>query len=535
MKRLVVFVSDAFVQHYVGGAELTTEALITSCLLPNGRILSKDVTPEIMQSHCDCFWVFGNFNSLSEACMLYAIKNLNYSILEYDYKFCKYRSPEKHALLEGSCNCAETTSGKLRAMFIARSKISWWMSEAQKSVYKAKFPFIGGEVLNSVFSEETLDYIDSLDTTNKNDKWVILKSGSWIKGVQASIKYAEENELDYELVWGLEYKDFLAKLATSRGLIFLPTGGDTCPRMVIEAKLLGCELVLNDNVQHKNEPWFATRDSCWEHLRSRINVFWEEVEEQIEFLPDKGDQSDTKYYIISPFYNAERYLTRCIDSIKMQTHKNFKCILIDDMSTDKSYDVAANAIAEDNRFMLIKNDTKSYALQNIYRAIELSDAAAEDVVILLDGDDWFASRSVLRHLGQHYEDSDCWVTYGSYVMHPHGLRGPEPSEYPLGVIERNSYRQDLWRASHLRTFRQHMWDKIDKKDLKDADGNFYEMTYDQAIMLPLLEMAGPRCKYIPEILHVYNKENPLNVDKTRTQEQVKTAQEIRSKSPYERL
>ena len=80
-----------------------------------------------------------------------------------------------------------------------------------------------------------------------------------------------------------------------------------------------------------------------------------------------------------------------------------------------------------------------------------------------------------------------------------------------------------------------MWDKIDKKDLKDADGNFYEMTYDQAIMLPLLEMAGPRCKYIPEILHVYNKENPLNVDKTRTQEQVKTAQEIRSKSPYERL
>jgi hypothetical protein len=61
------------------------------------------------------------------------------------------------------------------------------------------------------------------------------------------------------------------------------------------------------------------------------------------------------------------------------------------------------------------------------------------------------------------------------------------------------------------------------------------MAYDQAIMLPLLEMAGDRCKYIPEILHVYNKENPLNVDKIKTQEQVRTAQEIRSKKPYERL
>ena len=61
------------------------------------------------------------------------------------------------------------------------------------------------------------------------------------------------------------------------------------------------------------------------------------------------------------------------------------------------------------------------------------------------------------------------------------------------------------------------------------------MAYDQAIMLPLLEMSGPRCKYISEILHVYNKENPLNVDKIKTQEQVRTAQEIRNKKPYERL
>ena len=61
------------------------------------------------------------------------------------------------------------------------------------------------------------------------------------------------------------------------------------------------------------------------------------------------------------------------------------------------------------------------------------------------------------------------------------------------------------------------------------------MAYDQAIMLPLLEMARERSRYIPDILHVYNKENPLSVDKIKTQQQVNTAKEIRKKKRYKRL
>ena len=76
---------------------------------------------------------------------------------------------------------------------------------------------------------------------------------------------------------------------------------------------------------------------------------------------------------------------------------------------------------------------------------------------------------------------------------------------------------------------------LDSKDLKDENGEYYKMTYDQAIMLPLLEMASERAKFIPEILHVYNKDNPLNVDKIKAQKQVALAQEIRNKKPYTRV
>lgn len=43
--------------------------------------------------------------------------------------------------------------------------------------------------------------------------------------------------------------------------------------------------------------------------------------------------------IIVPVYNAERYLTRCIDSIINQTYKDWELILVNDGSTDKSQEI----------------------------------------------------------------------------------------------------------------------------------------------------------------------------------------------------
>ena len=536
---MIIFAADAFVEHYVGGAELTTEALFQSSLLPAAKVLTSQVSPDLMEKTRNAFWIFGNFQNLSEASMLYAAQNLNYSVLEYDYKFCRYRSPKKHVLSEGECRCAEEAYGKLRSAFLAKSNINWWMSVGQKEKYQKHFPFMSGEVLSSVFSEETLDYIQNLKTDQKNNKWIILNSESWIKGVDDAVKYAKENQLEYELVWGLDYKQLLAKLASAKGLIFLPRAADTCPRMVIEAKLLGCELVLNDNVQHRSEPWFETAGKTIRYLRSRVSVFWNEIEKHIPYLPKSNDEAGPTYCVVVPFYNAGNFLRKCIESIKRQEFRNFRCFLIDDMSTDNSYEIAEKSIENDARFKLIKNTNKAYALKNIVEAIgessTLSGAKDKDVIILLDGDDWFASSQTLTHLNSHYSDDLCWLTYGSYMLFPMGVPGPEPSEYPENVVNNNAYRKDKWRASHLRTFRRHLWDRLNLEDLKDDSGEFYKMTYDQAIMLPLLEMAGPRSHYVPEIMHVYNKQNPLSVDKLKASEQAHLAQVIRSKKPYERV
>tara|TARA_R100001079_G_C4405176_1_gene133128 strand:- start:12 stop:857 length:846 start_codon:yes stop_codon:yes gene_type:complete len=277
---MFIFVADLFAEHYKGGAELTTEAIYQACPGPSRKVLSHSLNPKIMEENKNDFWIFGNFSNLSEDCLLYAIKNLKYSVLEYDYKYCKYRSPGKHISAEGECDCPTTRNGKIISMFFNSSVVTWWMSEKQKQHYEEIYPFLkisNNQVLSSVFSDETLEYVTNLNTLEKNHKWVIINSESWIKGVDDTVKYAKENGLEYELLWGLEHKEFLKKLATSRGLVFFPKAGDTCPRMVIEAKLLDCELILNDNVQHKDEEWFRDKKSTLRHMKERKHVFWSEI------------------------------------------------------------------------------------------------------------------------------------------------------------------------------------------------------------------------------------------------------------------
>ena len=556
---MIVFVSDAFAEQYGGGAELTTQSLIDTCLLPSAKIKSSDITlQDMMNTPKDAFWVFGNYYNLNPHCMLYAIRNLNYCILEYDYKYCKYRSPEKHYLAEGKCDCSANSRGKLISLFMKSSKINWFMSHEQMEIYHKIFPFLADSndsVLSSVFDRETLEYIYLLDCENKNNKWIICGSDSWIKGKEDAIEYAEENNLEYEIVWGLGYREMLQKLSQSRGLIFLPRAGDTCPRMVIEAALMNCELILNENVQHKKEEWFKTPNSIHEYLKDRTKVFWNTLEDLWHIptpkLTEEDNDVDLMFHIVVPFYNVEDWIHRCIHSISRQRHKNFKCYLIDDMSTDSSFKVAANAIGDDQRFVLVKNGSKQHALGNIVNTINSFDGIAsvigrentlnwpanpDDVVIILDGDDWLASSCTLSYLNNLYNNEDCYVTYGSYVLYPFGIRGPEPSPYGQKVIEDNAYRQDKWRASHLRTFKYDLWSKINLEDLKDENtGEYFEVAYDQALMLPLIEMASERTKYVDEYLSVYNRATPNNVDKSRPFMQISAAKQIRNRKPYERI
>ena len=60
-----------------------------------------------------------------------------------------------------------------------------------------------------------------------------------------------------------------------------------------------------------------------------------------------------KVSIIVPVYNVESYLKKCIDSILLQTYTNFELILIDDGSTDQSYEICDEYSLNDKRIKVI--------------------------------------------------------------------------------------------------------------------------------------------------------------------------------------
>ncbi|MAG24404.1 hypothetical protein CMI47_02395, partial [Candidatus Pacearchaeota archaeon] len=277
-------------EDYVGGAELTTEALASSSGLNVQKLHASHVTMELLADGVEKYWIFGNFSSLNPELIPSIVGNMTYSILEYDYKFCAYRSIEKHKFETGNeCDCHEQIHGKIISSFFHGAKSIWWMSEEQEKRYIERFPFLAQNprvVLSSVFDESFFAAVRMLTEQNKDAErkgWVVLGSDSWIKGASAAEAYCQENDLEYEVVWNIPYQDILQKLAVAKGFVYLPEGGDTCPRMVIEAKLLGCELVLNDHVQHKNEEWFsgvseldtlsylyAARDRFWNAIKANM-------------------------------------------------------------------------------------------------------------------------------------------------------------------------------------------------------------------------------------------------------------------------
>ena len=58
--------------------------------------------------------------------------------------------------------------------------------------------------------------------------------------------------------------------------------------------------------------------------------------------------------VIIPAYNSEKFINECLNSITGQTYLNWECIIVDDHSTDATFQIALSYAAADNRFRVFK-------------------------------------------------------------------------------------------------------------------------------------------------------------------------------------
>jgi glycosyltransferase involved in cell wall biosynthesis len=101
-------------------------------------------------------------------------------------------------------------------------------------------------------------------------------------------------------------------------------------------------------------------------------------------------------------YNGEKYLTEQLDSIIAQTYKKLEIIIVDDASTDNTFDIVNRYAREDERIKCVRNDLNLGYNKNFEKALGLTSG---DYIAISDQDDiWLPEKLqiLLDNIGDYW-------------------------------------------------------------------------------------------------------------------------------------
>lgn len=234
------------------------------------------------------------------------------------------------------------------------------------------------------------------------------------------------------------------------------------------------------------------------------------------------------FIIIVPFAD-ERMLERCLLTVTAQHYKNYICILVDDSPAGCGWGVLSERLCLDKtRFFYIRPAWRIYPLRSRELATDIARARLADVIVHLDGDDWFAHSHVLWQLNRIYRTGRIVASYGNLVAYGrHDVRNfyefasypmskrynmaqtaPDATVEPFRRISGNDLQAGWcsapWSNMHTRAFLGSSWHMIDRGHFRKDNGDYLRVATDAAIFLPVLESAPPcAVTFMPDISYVY--------------------------------
>jgi glycosyltransferase involved in cell wall biosynthesis len=260
------------------------------------------------------------------------------------------------------------------------------------------------------------------------------------------------------------------------------------------------------------------------YINSRIHeVFGRRFYNKVETYIPRNTQN--RIVIITPMYNAEQYIEKCIESVTSQDYDNWEMYIIDDCSTDNSYKVALKY--QSDNIHIIPNDKNFGAVCNQIDVIK-NDCQSTDIVVLLDGDDSLVNDNQILHKINNAYVNGADFTYGSCWSMVDNI--PLISQpYPTEVIENKTFRSHRfnWNMpyTHLRTFRANLIQSVDDSKFKDENGIWYKAGGDGSIFYEAIERAE-KIYVFQDIIYNYNDASPINDYKVNGKEQTRNAQRI---------
>lgn len=174
---------------------------------------------------------------------------------------------------------------------------------------------------------------------------------------------------------------------------------------------------------------------------------------------------------IVPFYNAEQYISKCVDCILRQTYPHWELLLIDDGSKDQSASISDQCATSDNRIRVIHQENRGVS---VARNIGLAQAKGKWIAFI-DVDD-IIEPQYLEHL---LVETDQPLIVGGFKRFGEIEDESLPSKSGVCVIK--DELQELWERSLKGFIFWYVWGKLFRKDIIEENHLTFqkEMIYNE--------------------------------------------------------
>lgn len=176
--------------------------------------------------------------------------------------------------------------------------------------------------------------------------------------------------------------------------------------------------------------------------------------------------------VIIPMYNVEKYIGKCLESVKRQSFKLFEVIIVNDGTKDNSKKIAQSVIANDNRFKIVDKINGGLSSARNY-GIKISKG---EYIIFLDSDDYVSEDYLLNLYNAIKTDKECDIAI-SRIMYVDEDCVPKKNTIPKKVQVVNTeitmsmmlLRKKYNHCAYGKLYKAYLWD-----DMIFPEGRLYE-------------------------------------------------------------
>lgn len=198
-----------------------------------------------------------------------------------------------------------------------------------------------------------------------------------------------------------------------------------------------------------------------------------------------------KISIIIPCYNSYKFMNNCLFALEKQTVKDFEIIIVDDCSTDDSYDKLLQYKKNTNLKMeILKLNTNSGPGVARNKGIE---KARGEYIIFCDSDDWYEKNTIEILLTKIKEKSEIILYDYNKIIKKKKLKANSLKTFDL------RYTKD----EIIANANQSLWSMCIKRSLfnKIKIPSFYNG--EDVVILPILLSKAKKISFIKESLYNY--------------------------------